>query len=92
MSARYRVCEYIEDNETRIGLCEVVTDADGTVKCVAVASTEIFLSLDELKRGLERMRFGCDLPALRIAGDEQVCAGFDESIETTDELSRRFDD
>jgi hypothetical protein len=61
MSPYYRVCEYNEDNETRLGLCEVLTDGDGTTTCVAVASTEVFVSLDELKRALERMRHACDL-------------------------------
>jgi hypothetical protein len=91
MSPRYRVCEYAEDGETRIGLCEVVTDDNGMTKCVAVASTEVFVSLDEMKRALERMRHACDLPVLRITDDDGLSESFEESIELADELDRRFD-
>jgi len=92
MSAEYRVCEYTEDNEKRIGLCEVATDADGKTKCVAVASTEVFTSVDELKRALGRMLHACDLPVLVITGDERLAEGFAESVEITNALNRRFDE
>jgi hypothetical protein len=89
MSAEYRVCECAEDNEKRIGLCEVVTDADGKTKCVAVASTEVFTSLHELKHALSKMLDACDLPVLVITGDERLSEGFAESVEITTR-GRRF--
>jgi len=84
MSAKYRVCSYTEDNEMRLGLCEVARDEDGKTKCIAVASTEVFVTLDEMKRGLERMRAACELSVLEIAGPEGLSAGFDESIEAAE--------
>jgi len=84
MSAKYRVCSYTEDNEMRLGLCEVASDEDGKTKCTAVASTEVFVTLDEMKHGLERMRAACELPVLAIAGDEGLSEGFEESIEAAE--------
>ena len=45
---------------------------------------EVFVTLDEMKRGLERMRAACELPVLAIAGDEGLSEGFEESIEAAE--------
>jgi hypothetical protein len=71
MIGRYRVCEYVEDNEPRVGLCEVTTAEDGQTTCLAVASTEVFATVDDLKRGLERMRSACELPVLKVDSRER---------------------
>ena len=84
MGEKYRVCAYVEDHETRLGLCRVCTDENGAVRFVAVASTEVFATLDELKEGLERMRAACELPVLTITDESQFGDGFDESIELLD--------
>ena len=76
MSERYRVCEYTEDDETRLGVCEVRYEKDGAPTCVAVASTEVFATLDDLKRGLDRMRAACELPAVKVSGDEPRLPAF----------------
>jgi len=81
MSEKYRVCVYTEKNDTRLGLCEVLTDEDGATQCVAVASTEVFSTLQDLKQGLERMRAACELPALTITNSGELDAGFEETIE-----------
>ena len=80
MSGTYRVCLYVEGHETRLGLALVSKEEDGTTRCQAVASTEVFATLDDLKRGLEQMRAACELPMLTISHDEQVGEGFEESI------------
>ena len=72
----------------RLGLCLVSTDEDGTIKCQAVASTEVFATLDDLKQGLERMRAACELPILTITRDEQFSEGFEESIKAVEQLDR----
>jgi hypothetical protein len=91
VSEKYRVCEYTEKNETRLGLCRVSTDANGATTCTGVASTEVFATLDDLKRGLERMRVACELPVFTITGNGQVPKGFDESIEMADALGQPFE-
>jgi hypothetical protein len=80
MSEKYRVCLYTEDQETRLGLCQLTTDDSGTTRCVATASTEVFATLDDLKRGIDRMRVACELPALTITDNRQLAEGFDESL------------
>jgi hypothetical protein len=77
MGRRYRVCEYVEDDNTRLGLCEVITTDTGLTTCLKVASTEVFVTVDDLKQALERMRAACELPLLKIAsqpprGDDTV--------------------
>ena len=86
MGEKYRVCTYIEDSEMRLGLCRVCTDENGAVRFEAVASTEVFGMLDELKEGLERMRAACELPVLTITNESQFGDGFDESIERLDDF------
>src|SRR5215467_2011646 len=72
MGEKYRVCAYVEDHETRLGMCRVGTDDNGAVRCVSVASTEVFATLDELKEGLERMRAACELPVLTVTDESQM--------------------
>ena len=86
MGEKYRVCAYVEDHETRLGMCRVGTDDNGAVRCVSVASTEVFATLDELKEGLERMRAACELPVLTVTDESQIGDGFDESIELLDQF------
>jgi hypothetical protein len=86
MSEKYRVCAYVEDQETRLGMCRVTSDENGAVQCVAVASTEVFATLDELKEGLERMRAACELPVLAVTDDRQFGDSFDESLELLDQF------
>ena len=86
MGEKYRVCAYVEDHETRLGMCCVGTDDNGAVRCVSVASTEVFATLDELKEGLERMRAACELPVLTVTDEGQIGDGFDESIELLDQF------
>src|SRR5215471_14629776 len=66
MGRRYRVCQYVEDQEIRLALCEVMTEEDGTTTCLRVASTQVFATIEDLKRGLEQMRSGCELPVLTV--------------------------
>ena len=78
MGRRYRVCQYVEDQETRLALCEVMTEEDGTTTCLRVASTQVFATIEDLKRGLEQMRSGCELPVLTVT---QLSDDIDESVE-----------
>ena len=78
MGRRYRVCQYVEDQETRLALCEVRTEEDGTTTCLRVASTQVFATIEDLKRGLEQMCSGCELPVLSVT---QLSDDFDESVE-----------
>ena len=77
---KYRVCLYTEGQQTRVGLCQVAADEDGTVRCVEVASTEVFATVADLKRGLERMRSACELPAIEIEGSDQRADCFEQSL------------
>jgi hypothetical protein len=81
MRDTYRVCAYTEDGETRVGLCHMSTNEDGTRQCTAVASTEVFATISELKRGLECMCAACELPVLMVTNDQPSGETFDESID-----------
>ena len=59
--------------------------------CAAVASTEVFATLEDLKRGLERMRAACELPILTISREEPFGEGFEASMEALEQLEARWD-
>ena len=80
MSEKYRVCAYAEDDATRLGLCRVSYGPDGKPMCVAVASTEVFATIEDLKRGLERMRAACELPILSMTTADRLSEGFEQSL------------